>query len=374
MTKLIKTIHLWLSIPVGLIITMICLTGAALVFQDEILELRYPSRYFAQENSAELLPLDQLIPIVERQLNDNHVVEVQVFADSRRNYVINLQNGFRTSAFVNPYSGEITGYNKPRESVFFTIMTLHRWLMGGSDSWGKMLVGISTLIFVFIILSGFLLKLPLKFRKSNFSIQFRKGSFKLMWDVHNVIGLYTFIFLLLASLTGLMWSFTLYRDSVLKTFGAEISERSNHRSPKQEREKTEKTVTSLQWQTALEQLKEANPDYVSIRIQEGKASVARKSHPTSRASDQFEFNNEDGRITKVSKYADSAKTSKIWGWIYDLHLGKYFGIWSKILAFLSCILGASLPITGYILYFKRLAKRKRSRSSLVDFATVKVRH
>ena len=33
MNKVFRKIHLWLSVPVGLIITVICLTGAALVFR-----------------------------------------------------------------------------------------------------------------------------------------------------------------------------------------------------------------------------------------------------------------------------------------------------------------------------------------------------
>jgi len=373
MAKILKTIHLWLSIPVGLIITLICLTGAALVFQDEILELRYPSRYFVQEEKTEVVPLPQLIAKVNGQLKNNQVEGVQVFSDSSRNYVITLREGFRTSAFVDPYSGEITGYNKPRESVFFTIMTLHRWLMGGSDSWGKMIVGITTLIFVFILISGFLLKLPVRFRKSDFSIQFRKGNFKLVWDLHNVLGLYAFIFLLLASLTGLMWSFNWYRNGVFETLGAETSQRSEQHGPRGESSKAALPLNSLHWQIILDELKETNPDFTSIRIQEGNAKVARDSHLTSRATDQYWFDNDSGELIKVVPYGESEKTSRIWGWAYDLHVGKYFGVWSKILAFLSCLFGASLPITGYILYFKRLTKRNRSRTKFAGLASVKVR-
>lgn len=36
MKKTFRKIHLWLSVPFGLIISIICLTGAALVFEREI--------------------------------------------------------------------------------------------------------------------------------------------------------------------------------------------------------------------------------------------------------------------------------------------------------------------------------------------------
>ena len=49
MKKIFAKIHLWLSIPFGIIIAIVCLTGSILVFETEILELCYPSRYFVKE-------------------------------------------------------------------------------------------------------------------------------------------------------------------------------------------------------------------------------------------------------------------------------------------------------------------------------------
>ena len=47
MKKFFAKIHLWLSIPFGIIIAIVCLTGAILVFETEILEFCYPSRYLS---------------------------------------------------------------------------------------------------------------------------------------------------------------------------------------------------------------------------------------------------------------------------------------------------------------------------------------
>lgn len=55
MKKFFAKIHLWLSIPFGIIIAIVCLTGAILVFETEILELCYPSRYFVKEVKGERL-------------------------------------------------------------------------------------------------------------------------------------------------------------------------------------------------------------------------------------------------------------------------------------------------------------------------------
>ena len=45
MRKLFGKIHLWLSIPVGIILSIICFSGAALVFEKEITQACKPHLY-----------------------------------------------------------------------------------------------------------------------------------------------------------------------------------------------------------------------------------------------------------------------------------------------------------------------------------------
>lgn len=46
MRKIFLKIHLWLSVPFGLMITLICFSGAMLVFEDEISEAADRDMYF----------------------------------------------------------------------------------------------------------------------------------------------------------------------------------------------------------------------------------------------------------------------------------------------------------------------------------------
>ena len=68
MRKFFAKVHLWLSIPFGIIIAIVCLTGAILVFETEILELGYPSRYFVKEVKGEPLSPAALIESARQQL------------------------------------------------------------------------------------------------------------------------------------------------------------------------------------------------------------------------------------------------------------------------------------------------------------------
>lgn len=358
MRKLFKKLHKWLSIPVGIIISITCLTGAILVFQTEILELCYPSRYFVEEVKSEVISLDKLIPMVNSQIEGENVVSaVKISSDPERTYAMTLQEGFRESVFVNQYTGEITGYHKTRESGFWTVMSLHRWLMDSTRTVGKYIVGICTLLFVFILISGFILWVPRKMNKSRFKIQFKKGRRRLMFDLHNVLGAYTCLVLLICALSGLMWSFEWYRNGVFSLLGAETEQHRGGGGHGRSGDKEKSEIIVDKWQEVATNLIHNNPDNEYIQIEKGKASVRQKNMANSRATDQYIFDNRTGEIKKAVLYASQPKSSKIWGWAYSLHVGNYWGIWSKIFTFLAALIGASLPITGYYMTLKKKSKR-----------------
>ncbi|MFR0677542.1 PepSY-associated TM helix domain-containing protein [Dysgonomonas mossii] len=368
MRPFLKKLHKWLSLPVGIIITIVCLTGAILVFQDEILELSNPSHYFVDEVKEKPMPLEELIPKVNAQLDSNSVASVQISDDPKRTYRMTLAEGFRITAFVNQYTGEVTGMYKFQESPFYTIMVLHRWLMDGSRTWGKYTVGISTLIFVFILISGVIVWIPKRWNRSRFKIQFRKGCKRLFYDMHNVLGVYACLVLLICALTGMVWSFEWYRNGLFRLFGVEVSESRGHGGGRgargggrggQQEEKKELNVAN--WQTVFNSLQASNPDYEYIRVQDGSAAVHLKSSVTSRATDQYKFDKKTGEITATTLFKDQEGTTKIWAWVYSLHVGNYWGIWSKIFTCIFALIGASLPLTGYYIFFVKRKNKKTVR-------------
>ena len=158
MRKFFAKVHLWLSIPFGIIIAIVCLTGAILVFEAEILELGYPSRYFVKEVKGEPLSPAALIESARQQLPDSvRINGIRVSSDPRRTYQLVLP-GKKAAGFIDPYTGEVTGMDDG-QGFFLKMMRLHRWLLDeykrdGSFSWGKSIVGYATLVLAIIIISG----------------------------------------------------------------------------------------------------------------------------------------------------------------------------------------------------------------------------
>ncbi|MHA7111961.1 PepSY-associated TM helix domain-containing protein [Sunxiuqinia elliptica] len=366
MRNFIEKIHLWLAFPAGLIVTIVCLTGAILVFEQELLEWYYPERYFVEEQTIGTplpLPLQELVEKVNEQLEENLVASVKITPDPDRTYTVSLQDGFRVSAFVNPYTGEIKGYHYFLESFFYKMMTLHRWLMDGSRELGKVTIGISTIIFVILLITGMVLWVPVNKKKwrQQFTVNIRSGYNRFWRDLHITVGMYAFLLLLICSLTGLMWSFGWYRNTVFSWFG--IEQQQGHGKKGKSSSPTEE-INSLHWDQAFQELAQKNPGYQYIRIQDQAATVLAKDAVHKRAADKYTFDKNSGQINSVKKYQQDLSSSKIMTWAYALHVGDYGGYWGRVLTFLASLIGASLPLTGYYMFYIRKRKAYKSKRAL----------
>ncbi|MCD8032075.1 MAG: PepSY domain-containing protein [Bacteroides sp.] len=494
MKKLFAKIHLWISLPFGLVISILCLTGATLIFESELLEWFQPSRYKASMATESPLPVEQLIPLVKQQLPDSvSISSVQFPAGADKNYRMGITGQGRTSLLVDPYTGEIKGKVVPyQKGTFFSfVRRLHRWFLfefkrgGGGINWGKMITGTSTLVFVFVLLSGLVIWIPntIKSLKRRLSVKTGKGGFRFWYDTHLAGGMYALIFLLAMSLTGLTWSFDWYRTGFYKVFGVETNQNAGHGQPQAQattaqphqqqlaqgepreerpadgegrpegqpergnrsqgegrpqpdtteagrratgegrpeggsgresrpegvgrpegrpergeitpeedrRHRTgsdagERTgresqggedrssreggasrggrtaeVDYTQWTKIAATLKERNPSYKSISVQNGTATVSINRTGNTRASDRYTFDARTGEITEVQYYKDLDKSAKIRGWIYSVHVGSWGGMVTRILYFIACLLGAALPLTGYYIFLKKRWKKWTKR-------------
>lgn len=375
MRKIFRQIHLWLSVPFGLIITLICFSGAMLVFENEVNELSRHDLYYVKVVGAEPLPIEQLLDKVAATLPDSvSVTGVNISSVPERTYQVSLSKPRRASLYVDQYTGEVKG--KSERSSFFTFMfRMHRWLLDsinpGNEGvfWGKMIVGVSTLLFVFVLISGIVVWWPRtrKALKNSLKISATKGWKRFWYDLHVAGGMYALILLLAMALTGLTWSFPWYRTAFYKVFGVEVQQRANaslarQESKKDSRENGEKRSPFAHWQEVYDKLSLQNPEYKQISVSSGTASVSFNRFGNQRASDRYSFNPKNGEFTETSLYQHQDKSGKIRGWIYSVHVGNWGGMLTRILTFIAALIGAALPLTGYYLWIKKLMnKRKRKR-------------
>ncbi|MCW3785991.1 PepSY-associated TM helix domain-containing protein [Plebeiibacterium sediminum] len=392
MKYFLRQVHLWLSLPFGLMIILLCATGAILVFQTEWLKLFTPDHYYVEEVLDHTIPLNELIPAVEDQLPDSLTLgAVTISANPKENYTFDLAGLRHASVMVDPYSGKVRDISLPGQGGFFwSVFRLHRWLMmplkRDEISWGKLIVGISTIMFLIILITGIIIWIPksIKMLKNRLTVKWNKGSYRRWYDFHLASGIYASIFLIAFCITGLTWSFDWYRDGVFKLMGVEVTSNNPHaqahqpqkaktqtsegtksnpnskRNNQKQHDDTQHTDVDLAvdkyaiWDKVVKSLAKEHPDFSLISVNDEMALLAIDGAENTRSADRYLYDPKTGDITNVQYNKDfQTRRSKVFSWIYKIHVGKWAGFFSKFLSFIACIIGIALTVTGYYMYFKK---------------------
>ena len=379
MKKTFRKIHLWLAVPFGLIITIICFTGALLVFENQVTQLTNRHLYYVESPGSQPLPVGTLVEKVESQLTKGATITgVTIYPQPDRSYQVNLSAPKGAAVYIDPYTGEVLGQSQ-RTPFFRTVFMLHRWLLDsqpadGGIFWGKRITGISTLLFVIILLSGIVIWWPRsrKGLKNGIQIALRKGKTCFWHDLHAAGGIYVLLLVLVMALTGLTWSFDWYKNAFYTLFGVETTAPAKGPAPKEKSPQGPQPGTTTEatapvtpfacWQQVYDQVAAENPDRLKIEITDGTASVSNNRYGNIRGTDRYTFDPQSGQITGASLYKDTGNSGKIRGWIYSVHTGAWGGNLTRIIWFLAALLGATLPLTGYYLWIKRLYRKRHNRA------------
>ena len=390
MKKIFAKIHLWLSVPLGLVITVVCLSGAVLVFEGEITRALHPELYRVAV-PADVRPLrpSQLADRIGGQMPDSlHLVSLQLSARSDEPCMAAFRETGRKQLSVDPYTGNVNGWTES-PAFFGTVRKLHRWLLDpppskGEKSVGKAIVGVSTLALVLILVSGLILWIPRsrKALRNRLKVSYSDGRRRFWHDSHVTLGFYATLLLLVMALTGLTWSFGWYRTAAYALFGGpqqtvaaqEKPSRKADSGNRHERERSgERTAGREQgerqaetearpfdyavWDEVLEQLTAHCTAYKTIVLTQTEAQVARQS--AMRRIDCATFDPRSGRLAEITRNEETPRQQRLRGWFYAFHTGTWGGIWTKILYFLAALIGASLPLTGYWLWWRRCMNKRK---------------
>lgn len=370
MKRFFRKIHLWLLVPFGVVITLICFSGAMLVFEKEMTYMADDRLRMDGGEAGRALPMGVLAAKAAAELPEEvRITGVSVSGDPCEPYRMSLSKPRKAYLLVNQYTGEVLGRGG-RTPFFAAMFSLHRWLLDkgrpeGRPAYGKIVVGVSTIMFVVALLSGVAVWWP-KTRRAlaaGLKITLRQGRLRLWRSLHVAGGMYAIVLLLVMALTGLTWSFPWYNKAFYSLLGVEAAAgKGSHGGARA-------AVTdggAACWQAVYDRLRADNPHAPSITVGCGTASVSLGGLGNTRAADRYTFDPSTGRITSVARYADAAPGGKTRGWVYSLHTGTFGGWITRILWFVAAMIGAALPLTGYYLWVRRMAARRRAKVKIQD--------
>ncbi|MFC6859969.1 PepSY-associated TM helix domain-containing protein [Zunongwangia atlantica] len=367
----INDVHLWLGLASGIILFLVCLSGTILTFEEEI--KGFFAEKFTVEAGDKKLSVEQLISALE---SEGIVSSVTVPAEEGEAYEFSVKESPEqrrgSTYYVNPYTAE---FSKTQESsldgFFFSMFKLHRWLLLDS-SIGRPIVGVSTIIFLILSITGIVLWFPkknIKWKtlKPGFKIKFSARWKRINHDLHNTLGFYACIFLVVMSLTGLCWSFQWYRDLGSEVMGAQIFGGRGGPRVESEAQIGEDEVISI---AEVEKITAQELNYegkTSISFPSGDKGVySIRKYESAKLSPIIADNlivDRDGKVLKKEIFNDKPLNVRITSLIKPLHTGAIYGGFSKFIYFLACLIATSLPITGTFIWLNKMKKKPKIKKA-----------
>jgi uncharacterized iron-regulated membrane protein len=349
-------VHLYLGLTAGLVVTVVCLTGAILAFEPDIIKFGAPERFHV-EGSGAPAPVRQVLDSLMTRLPEAKLSGITVYQDPQRPWEFNFGQAGRV--YVDPFTGRILETGVRRPPFFAKTQELHRWLL--APDVGRPIVGIATICFVFILIAGLFIWWPhtkgaFKARINPFAV-FSKhgGGRRKLHDLHVSLGVWCLLPLLVMALTGLPEGYQ-WATKVLYVIT------SSEQQPPAPTSTSDSTLAAMAPDSALAAGMALLGDAKqwSLRMpQRGNGAISVVSLPLDgwhdRVVDQVYLDRVTGAELRLDRWNDLTPGFRARRSIYPWHFGTIWGFPSKLVAFLACLFGASFPLTGFLMY--RAGKR-----------------
>ncbi|PBQ34276.1 peptidase M4 [Sphingobacteriaceae bacterium] len=366
--KLIGVLHLWLGLISGLLVFIIAITGCLYAFQEEIQNLTQPYRFVAKQDKS-FIPPSQIISLAEKELPEKkiHAVMYQGTKHAAKAIFYSDKEAYYYFVYVNPYTGETLKISDENAGIFRFILNGHYYLWL-PPTVGQPIVASATLVFFVMVISGIILWWPKNksATKQRFSLKRNARWRRRNYDLHNVLGFYVSWIALIFIITGLVWGFQWFNKTyyAVITGGKEFIDYQNPVSDYSQADTMK--ISSLDKIWLL--MKKEHPDAESIEIHPAEDSlscIAANANPNASTywrTDYRYFDQYTLKELSVKHMWGRSKnvcfSDKLMKMNYDIHVGSILGIPGKILAFFASLIIASLPITGFMIWWGRKNKKK----------------
>lgn len=175
-------------------------TGSIMAFETEIDRVIHWKLFHVKQH-GEALSLEQIGGVVAKAFPGERIGGYMLSTDPDLSYAVALRRG---QVYVNQYTGEVLGVRPNGPDFLSRVHQLHlRLLLQNRAEWGKKIVSWVGVAILFLLLSGFYLWWPVKRVKLSGTPSGRRFWF----DVHNTIGVFSLLFLLVLTFTGVMIGF-----------------------------------------------------------------------------------------------------------------------------------------------------------------------
>ena len=346
-------VHRYVALGLGLFVAALGLTGAALVFRDELTAVVTPG---IEVSSAPVAPggYSRILAAVRRVDPTASSIDIAPAerVDRAAEVVVHGKGG-EHYLLIDPHDGAVAADGDRQWLPFSTLYEFHRRFLSGAA--GEYAVGITGFALAFLAVSGLVMWWPRKWKQA-FRIRLDGNRLAVSYDLHKCAGAAFALILVTNAAIGISMTF----DEASVALVNRIANRAALSIPAA-------SSNAMDSPRPLDEIVAAAngafPDgrVSRLAIRPGNTPVmVRKrlaSDNDTHGMNRIWVDASSATVLGVSPVRDAAPGNAMFEWLYPLHTGKLFGTpYRLLLVVAGCVPLLSL-VTGLIVWRSRAARR-----------------
>lgn len=382
MRKVCRQLHLYLGLLSGIVVVVVCITGCLYVFKDEIIGVTEPWRKVTAQRMPFIKP-SKMLEIGNKAAGDTLPTAITIGESTEAVWIDYLSEKGSTTIFLNPYTGKVIHITEKKHSDFdfFRFVLdghLYLWL---PRKVGRQVVGYGVLLFFITLITGIIIWLPKQWKKKTIrnllTIKSPYSFSKVNYKAHTVLGFYLFLPLIVLCFTGLMFALdwfsgTMYQivsgGKQMEAYELPLSDTLNVKT-------THEVLVDKLYNKVVHEVPQAVQCYIAlpkVASDVYRVSVVHKRNSYYRTDnlffDRYTLKELKGKGSYAGKYAEASVADTMMRINLEIHDGRILGIFGKIIMCLASFIGASLPITGFIIWWKRKRHGKKKNTPVATLS------
>ena len=365
MRNFIFRLHKYAGLSVGLLLAMSGLTGALLVFGDELDSLLNPALLHVEARGAAHAPVQKMLDAAQQVYPQEKAARIRLPRDEQSSCEICFAARENPRCvYLDPYDGRVLGTRVPAHSLKARVISLHRRLLSGET--GETIIGVCGLLLLAMSLSGLFLWWPGRRNLARgWKINWRGSTYRINYDLHRLTGICVMLFLMVNAMTGAAMVFRPSFEGLLNRFDG-----APNNPPAKPVSHPDPMLQTLSTDEILRRAEAALPNAVPTIVTLPAAAAATfnvrlrqagELHPSGRSIvylDQY-----SGEVRLVENAFQAPLGTRAGHNLYPIHVGQWGGRLTRVI---QVAVGLTLPLlfcTGLLMWRTRTrsdARRKRA--------------
>ena len=369
--KLLWRIHHWAGLYTGIIIGILCFTGAVAVFIPEI-DLMIQRNYYsvsAAPSVAGALPrINNAIAETKKQYPKMRGLLIDMPEKPGQVATFNFQvkgkqksDNKTYSLFVDPVQDKVLGSRDRQNSLANYLRQMHVRLYEGF--WGRQLVGLGGIAFIVVTVTGFLIYGNFM-KKQEYPKIRKKNTRILMADWHKILGITALAFNFVIACSGAWLGL---QPKLMQWF--DIKAPNDYDATKVIDPKDDAKIT-VDWDQVFKSVEKEFPELIPGYIRASEDGTATIEIHGTVAGQVYEKNINTlvlskNTYTPVFKYElrNASFRDQFYSIQEALHFGDFGGLGLKIIYAILGLISAFLSISGFVVYLCRTDKKEKRKIS-----------